>query len=75
MDANIKFFDNLGNAAGSAASLLRSAAEMLEINREIGSVNIFGATETAESVAGQITLVRSRAADLIDKVSTALRSA
>lgn len=72
-NANIQFFGNIGHMQGTAASHLRSAAEMLETIRTVGEINGFGEVETAESVAEQVELVRSRAAQMIENVAKVLR--
>lgn len=74
-NANIQFFDNIGNQQGSAASVLRSAAEMLEINYTVGETNIFGNVETQDTINGYLGLAKNRAADMVSMVATALRAA
>lgn len=59
----------------AATKLLQSVIQMLSAERlEVGAETIFGAA-TAESIAEETALVRSRAADLLDRVSAALRAA
>lgn len=63
-----------GNAI-AATKLLQSVVEMLTADRlEVGAETIFGPA-TAESIAEETALVRGRAADILDRVSAALRAA
>ena len=73
-NANIKFFDNIGNKTGTAASVLRSAAELLEQTYAMGEINIFGESYNAQDVTELIDLARNRAAAMIDKAAIALRN-
>ena len=70
--ANIEFFYDNGAKIGSAADYLRSAVELLEIESTVGEVNIFGETETKETIAKQVALRKDRAMGAIKKVTAAL---
>lgn len=56
----------------NAAAALRSAADLLDINYTAGEVNIFGETETAESIADHIESNRFKAASIIKQVAAAI---
>ena len=72
MNANKQQLDSSGNNCGTIADHIKAAAKLLEIDYTVGEVNIFGDTETQESIDKAIAANRVKAQSILANCIKAL---